>query len=227
MLAHDTVQSIRTKYAALRPQLTERLRRHWAAAEAIALGRGGITAASVATGMSRTTITRGIREIRGAGPAEGAEVIPPGRSRRPGGGGKPLSRTDPTLLADLDALVEPSTRGDPQSPLRWTCTSTRKLAEQLRAQGHRVGARTVAALLKGRGYSLQGNRKTNCRGTVRPRRGARIPTATPSSGTSPGAPAPFSGVGSRSSRWTPRRRNGSATTRTAGGSGGRRESPRR
>ena len=160
MLAHDTVQSIRTKYAALRPQMTERLRRHWAAAEAMALGRGGITAVSVATGMSRTTITRGIRELRGPGPTGGEEAIPPGRSRRPGGGGKPLSRTDATLLADLDALVEPSTRGDPRSPLRWTCTSTRKLADQLRAQGHRVGARTVAALLKGRGYSLQGNRKT-------------------------------------------------------------------
>jgi hypothetical protein len=160
MPAHDTVQPIRTKYAALREQMTERLRRHWAAAEAMALGRGGITAVSVAIGMSRTTITRGIRELRGAGHTEDEEALPPGRSRRPGGGGKPLTQTDPTLLADLEALVEPSTRGDPQSPLRWTCTSTRKLAEQLQARGHRVGARTVAALLRGRGYSLQGNRKT-------------------------------------------------------------------
>jgi Rhodopirellula transposase DDE domain len=160
MPAHDAVQSIRTKFAALRPQMTERLRRHWAAAEAMALGRGGITAGSGATGMSRTTITQGIRELRRPGPAGGEEALPPGRSRRPGGGGKPLTRTDPTRLADLDALVEPSTRGDPQSPLRWTCTSTRKLAERLQAQGHRVGAGTVAALLKRRGYSLQGNRKT-------------------------------------------------------------------
>lgn len=160
MPVHDTVPSIRSKFAALRPQMTERLRRHWAAAEAMALGRGGITAVAAATGMSRTTITRGISELREPGPAGGDEVLLPGRSRRPGGGGKPLTRTDPTLLADLDALVEPTTRGDPQSPLRWTCTSTRKLAEQLRAKGHRVGERTVAALLKGRGYSLQGNRKT-------------------------------------------------------------------
>ena len=160
MADHGAVQSIRTKYAALRPQMTERLRRHWAAAEAMALGRGGITAVSLAIGMSRTTITQGIRELRGPGPAGGEQALPPGRSRRPGGGGKPLTRTDATLLADLDGLVEPSTRGDPQAPLRWTCTSTRKLAEQLRAQGHRIGARTVAALLKGRGYSLQGNRKT-------------------------------------------------------------------
>ena len=114
MPAHDPVPSIRTKFAALRPQMTERLRRHWAAAEAMALGRGGITAVSLATGMSRTTITQGVRELRGTGPAGGEEVLPPGRSRRPGGGGKPLTRTDATLLADLDALVEPSTRGAPQ-----------------------------------------------------------------------------------------------------------------
>src|SRR5262245_16323654 len=133
MLAHDTVQSIRTEYTALRPLMTERHRRHWAAAAAMALRRGGSTARSLATGMSRTTIPRGIRDLRGAGPAGGEEALPPGRSRRPGGGGKPLTRTDATLLADLDALVEPGTRGDPQSPLRWTCTSTRKLAEQLQA----------------------------------------------------------------------------------------------
>src|SRR3954470_16358000 len=107
MPPHDTVPSIRTKFAALRPRMSEPLRRHWAAAEAMALGRGGITAVSAATGMSRTTITRGIRELRGAGPAGGDEALPPGRSRRPGGGGKPLTQTDPTLLADLDALVEP------------------------------------------------------------------------------------------------------------------------
>src|SRR6516165_1831825 len=109
MADHGAVQSIRTKYAALRPQMTERLRRHWAAAEAMALGRGGVTAVSVATGMSRTTITQGIRELRGPGPAGGEQALPPGRSRRPGGGGKPLTRTDATLLADLDGLVEPST----------------------------------------------------------------------------------------------------------------------
>src|SRR3954452_12939309 len=107
----DTVKSLRTKYEALRPQMTERLRRHWAAAEATALGRGGITAVAAATGMSRTTITRGIREL---GPAEAPgrdAALPPGRSRRRGGGRRPLTQTDPTLLADLDALVEPSTRG--------------------------------------------------------------------------------------------------------------------
>jgi hypothetical protein len=110
----------------------------------MALGRGGITAVSVATGMSRTTITLGILELRASGPAGVDKVLPSGRSRRPGGGGKPLTRTESTLLADLDALVEPSTRGDAQSSLRWTCTSTRELAEQLPAQGHRGDARTAA-----------------------------------------------------------------------------------
>jgi transposase len=156
----DTVQLIRSRFEALRPQMTERLRRHWAAAEATALGRGGITAVAAATGMSRTTITRGIRELRAAEASGGDTDVPPGRSRRRGGGRRPLTQTDPTLLADLEALVEPSTRGDPQSPLRWTCTSTRKLAEALRRKGHRIGERAVAALLKRRGYSLQANRKT-------------------------------------------------------------------
>src|SRR5262245_29742536 len=156
----NIVQGIRAKFEALRPQMTERLRRYWAAAEAAALGRGGITAVAAATGMSRTTITRGIREL-GKPEVPGRDTdLPPGRSRRRGGGRRPLAQTDPTLLADLEALVEPSTRGDPQSPLRWTCTSTRKLAEALRRKGHRIGERAVAALLKRQGYSLQANRKT-------------------------------------------------------------------
>src|SRR4051794_13112220 len=169
----DTVQSIRTKFESLRPQMTERLRRHWAAAEAMALGRGGITAVSAATGMSRTTITRGIRELRAADPAGGEEAIPPGRSRRPGGGGKPLIRTASAPLAPLTPPVGPGPRGGPQPPLRWPCTSPRKLAEPLRSQGHRVGARAVAALRKGQGYGLQGHRKTT-EGGSHPDRDARF-----------------------------------------------------
>src|SRR5215217_4509527 len=99
MPAHDTVQAISTKFIALRPHMTERLRRHWAAAEATALGRGGITAVAAATGMSRTTITRGIRELRAAEASGGDTDVPPGRSRRRGGGRRPLTQTDPTLLA--------------------------------------------------------------------------------------------------------------------------------
>jgi hypothetical protein len=155
----DAVQRIRSKFESLRPLMTERLRRHWAAAEAASLGRGGVTAVAAATGMSRTTITRGLRELAPAPPDAGLPALPPGRSRRVGGGRKPLTQTDPTVLPDLDALVEPSTRGDPRSPLRWTCKSTRRLARQLRDMGHRIGERAVAALLKGQGYSLQGNRK--------------------------------------------------------------------
>src|SRR5512147_1121748 len=147
----NTVQCIRSKFEALRPQMTERLRRHRVAAEAVALGRGGITAVAAATGMSRTTSTQGIRELRAAEAPEGDTGLPPGRSRRRGGGRRPLTQTDPTLLADLDTLVEPSTRGDPQSPLRWTCTSTRKLVEALRRKGHRIGEWAVAALLKRQG----------------------------------------------------------------------------
>ena len=161
----DTVQSIRTKFEALRPLMSERLRRHWAAAEAASLGRGGITAVATATGMSRTTITQGLRELAPTTPDPAVPALPPERSRRVGGGRRPLTQTDPTLLSDLNGLVDPSTRGDPQSPLRWTCKSTRRLAQDLRVKGHRVGERTVAALLKGQGYSLQGNRKTNEGGT--------------------------------------------------------------
>jgi transposase len=156
----DTVHRIRSKFEALRPLMSERLRRHWAAAEAASLGRGGITTVATATGMSRTTITQGLRELAPTTSDEAVPALPPGRSRRVGGGRRPLAQTDPTLLSDLNGLVDPSTRGDPQSPLRWTCKSTRRLAQHLREKGHRIGERAVAALLKGQGYSLQGNRKT-------------------------------------------------------------------
>src|SRR3954447_5274256 len=112
----DTVRCIRIKFEALRPLMGERLRRHWAAAEAASLGRGGITTVATATGMSRTTITRGLRELAPTTPDAAVPAPPPGRSRRVGGGRRPLTQTDPTLLSDLNGLVDPSTRGDPQSP---------------------------------------------------------------------------------------------------------------
>jgi transposase len=169
----DSVHRIRTKFEALRPLMGERLRRHWAAAEAASLGRGGITAVATATGMSRTTITQGLRELAPRTPDAAVPALPPGRSRRVGGGRRPLTQTDPTLLSDLNGLVDPTTRGDPQSPLRWTCKSTRRLAQHLREKGHRIGERAVAALLKGQGYSLQGNRKTN-EGASHPDRDAQF-----------------------------------------------------
>jgi hypothetical protein len=138
--------------------MDERVRRQWAASEARSLSWGGISAVAEATGLSRTTIRTGIRELR---EREGPSAAPPsGRIRRAGGGGKPLTRTDPAIARALEELVGPLTRGDPMSPLRWTLKSTSRLAAELTARGHPVSARTVAALLKASDYSLQGNRKT-------------------------------------------------------------------
>jgi hypothetical protein len=154
MIDHQTIATIRRKYALLRPELDERARRCWAATEALALGYGGVSAVAQATGIARNTIAVGVREVQA--PARlAADSI-----RRPGAGRKPLTATDPELPAALDALVEPATRGDPQAPLRWTCKSTRRLADELTRQGHPVGPRTVARLLWRAGYSLQANRKT-------------------------------------------------------------------
>jgi hypothetical protein len=157
---HDAaiVAQIRQKYKALGPMLDERMRRQWAAAEAQSLGRGGVSAVVLATGMSHNTIDRGLRELQAR--AEGAhEPVPRGRVRLPGGGRKRVTESDPLIGQVLEMLVEPLTRGDPESPLRWTCKSTRRLAEELSQRGHRVGERTVALLLHQAGYSLQSNRK--------------------------------------------------------------------
>jgi hypothetical protein len=138
--------------------MDERMRRHWAAAEALELGWGGVSAVAAATGLSRTTITAGLRELRHR--AAHPDAPPSPRIRRPGGGPKRLTETDPGLLPALEALVDPVTRGDPESPLRWTCKSTRRLAAELTRRGHPVGPRSVAALLKAAGYSLQVTQKT-------------------------------------------------------------------
>src|SRR5438874_3704920 len=124
------------KFEALRPVLNALARRRWAATEALAFGHGGISAVARATGLSRTTIRAGMREIRHS--ADDASVPEITRMRRPGAGRKRRTSQDPRLLGDLEALVEPTTRGDPQSPLRWTCKSVRRLAGELQAQGHQV-----------------------------------------------------------------------------------------
>ena len=139
------------------------MRRHWAAAEAAELGWGGVSAVAAATGLSRTTITAGLRELRHRAEHPDAPTAP--RIRRPGGGPRRLTETDPGLLPALEALVDPVTRGDPGSPLRWTCKSTRRLAEELTRRGHPVGPHCVAALLKAAGYSLQANQKAREGGT--------------------------------------------------------------
>lgn len=135
--------------------LDERVRRRFAAAEALAAGHGGVAAVSRATGIARSTIQRGLAELRDEAVPAAAD-----RVRRKGGGRKSLAATDPTLLSDLRALVEPVTRGDPMAPLLWTAKSLRKLATELQACGHRIGHNVVAKLLRDLGYSLQANRKT-------------------------------------------------------------------
>jgi len=157
---HDALvaEGIRRKFVALDPVMNERVRRQWAASEAIALSRGGISTVARATGMSRNTIRAGIGELKERAGRRGKP--PSQRIRRPGGGSKPLTQTDPELGQMLDALVAPETRGDPMSPLRWTLKSTSRLAAELTDRHHPVSARKVAALLKDADYSLQGNRKT-------------------------------------------------------------------
>ena len=150
------VATVHNKYAALSGVLSERSRRLWAATEAMSLGHGGIALVERATGISRSTITRGIREVESGASNE----LPPERTRRAGGGRKRATDKDGTLLADLDALVEPTMLGDPDSPLRWTSKSVRNLADELVAMGHDASYRMVARLLNENGYSLQANRKT-------------------------------------------------------------------
>jgi Rhodopirellula transposase DDE domain len=149
----DVVESLRAKFAAVLPHLDERQQRLVMAGEARSLGHGGIAAVAEATGASRSRISQGVAELE-------AGEAPLGRVRREGGGRKSLTATDPVLLAALLALVEPTRRGDPCSPLCWTTLSTRKLAAELTGAGHPVGADTVARLLREQGFSLQANAKT-------------------------------------------------------------------
>ena len=149
------VAAIKLRYQTLSPVLDERARRRFAASEALAAGRGGIAAVSEATGIARSTIGRGLDELRGK-----ASDTAQGGIRRAGAGRKPLTETDPTLLADLEKIVDPCTRGDPLSPLKWTTKSLSKLAAALQVMGHGVGRDVVGTLLKRLGFSLQANRKT-------------------------------------------------------------------
>jgi transposase len=156
------------RFKLLEKQLDERLRRCVAAAEAEVLGSRGISIVSRATGVSRQAIRRGLTELR-----ETARASVAGGIRQPGGGRKRTRDKDPTLLRDLEQLVEPTTRGDPESPLRWTCKSMRHLATELQRQGHRVSHQLVGELLQELGYSLQANRKTR-EGASHPDRNAQF-----------------------------------------------------
>ena len=153
---NDTT-SLEAKYQALSGRLDEATLRLWAATEARSLGRGGVSTVARAIGMSRTTIHSGLAELKAL---EAAPVPQRGPVRAAGGGRKRLTDKDASLLRDLDALVEPTTRGDPQSPLRWTCKSPYRLAQELNRQGHVVSQRTICDLLNQMNYSLQATRKT-------------------------------------------------------------------
>lgn len=166
-----TLRQIESKYELLSPLMDERVRRQWAATEAQAYGWGGVSAVSSATGMSRKTIRKGLAELDARRKNPGGAVT--ARLRSPGGGRKRLTENDPDLSAALEWLIDPTTRGDPMSPLRWTCKSTEELARALSEQGHALSARTVGRLLNVAGYSLQGNRKTK-EGADHPDRNAQF-----------------------------------------------------
>jgi len=161
---------IRHKFRMVAVELDERRRRQWAAAEARDAGWGGISLVARATGLSRPTIMAGLRELE---LSSKSRAVAAARVRSRGGGRRTVTQSDPGLLDALEQLIDPATRGDPMSPLRWTCKSTDKLAEELTRQNHPISDRTVAMLLKQQGYSLQANRKTR-EGSSHPDRNAQF-----------------------------------------------------
>ena len=161
---------IRRKFRLVAVELDERRRRQWAAAEARDVGWGGISLVARATGLSRPTIMAGLKDLERSAKSR---LVAAARVRSPGGGRRTLIQSDPGLLEALERLIDPATRGDPMSPLRWTCKSTAKLAEELTRQKHPVSDRTVAMLLKQSGYSLQANRKSR-EGSSHPDRNAQF-----------------------------------------------------
>ena len=172
-IAEARITEIRSRYESLKSVMDERVTRLWAAGEAKALGRGGIAAVTKATGILGKRVRYGMRDLIAMRRSPPTESPREQRVRRPGAGRKPLTETDPTLVPDLESLVEPTTRGDPESPLRWTCKSVRKLAEELCSMGHQVGAQKVSELLHELRYSLQGTRKTR-EGSSHPDRNAQF-----------------------------------------------------
>jgi hypothetical protein len=163
----ETILDLQKKMRQLWPHLDERSRRLVAATEAVQLGYGGVSLMSRVCGISRPTIIKGIQELD-------APPLPTGRTRHSGGGRKPTIEKDPQLPEMLESLVEPLTRGDPESPLRWTCKSTRTLAGELAFRKHPISHEKVAQLLRGMNYSLQGNRKTEEEGEDHPDRDAQF-----------------------------------------------------
>ncbi len=160
MISTEIINTIRIKYEVLREELDERGRRMWAATEAKSLGHGGVVAVARATGLAESTIRIGHVEIRrNFTDKKAAAALTDRRVRKKGGGRKTLEEKDADLLSLLEALVEPTSRGDPMSPLRWTCKSTRRLARELTGKGHNVSHAKVGQLLEELHYSLQSTRK--------------------------------------------------------------------
>lgn len=158
---------IKQRYELLKPHLNERTKRLFLGSEALSIGYGGIMIVHKATGVARSTITDGCKDIRSKEPFD------PDRIRRPGGGRKKTTQKDPTVIPDLEGLIEPTTRGDPESPLRWTCKSTPKLSEELKKKNHNVSHAWVGRQLHELGYSLQANKKT-IEGVSHPDRNAQF-----------------------------------------------------
>jgi hypothetical protein len=202
------VESLRAKFEAVLPHLDERQRRLVMAGEARSLGHGGIAAVASATGASRSRISQGVAELE-------AGEAPLGRVRRRGGGRKALIATDPALIAALLALVEPTRRGDPESSLCWTTLSTRKLAAELSAAGHQVGADTVARLLREQGFGLQGNAKT-LEGAQHPDRDAQFSYLNDQAGDHLGAGDPVISVDTKKKELVGQYKNGGKEWRPAG-----------
>jgi transposase len=173
----EHIATIKSKYIALKEHLNEKSQRLWAAAEAAAIGAGGISRVHQATGISKTTIRSGLRELsippEQTSPQARSTENASSRLRRPGGGRKPLQDKDPTLLADLEELLEPDTRGDPESALRWCSKSLHKLKAALHEKGHSISHQSVSTLLSKMGYSLQANKKTK-EGSCHPDRNAQF-----------------------------------------------------
>lgn len=171
MISKETINVIRVKYDTLKVELDERGRRMWAAAEAKSLGYGGVAAVSKATAIAESTIRIGRSEMKARPAGKRREKIR--KIRKAGGGRKSLVEKDTELIRMLDSLVDPSSRGDPMSPLRWTCKSTRKLAQELALRGHAISHAMVGQLLRGLDYSLQSARK-RMEGTSHPDRDAQF-----------------------------------------------------
>ena len=171
MQSEDMIERIEAKYRLLAPYMDERMRRNWVAAEVQTCGWGGLRSVSRALGMSPNTIRKGLGELAVRAKNPDAPVDP--RLRQPGGGRKRQTEVDPELTDRLEGLVEPGSRGDPESLLRWTCKSTTRLAQELGRLGHPASPRTVGRLLNAAGYSLQSNRKTK-EGAAHPDRNAQF-----------------------------------------------------